>query len=102
MEQFINIKLFGQPFSFKADAAQKNAQAAADQLVKEVNRVQVQYVESSTQISDLAIMILAALNISNKSFDQKERTAALIESLSKRSAAIVQRIDECMQQAVLS
>ena len=94
MEQIVTIELFGQPYSFKAESEIQTAKAVADLLVKEVDKVQLQQSEHSSTISNLTILILAALNIANENMELKRNHSQILNDISERSTGLIRRLDE--------
>ena len=97
MEQIVTIELFGQPYSFKAESEIQTAKAVADLLVKEVDKVQLQQSEQSSTISNLTILILAALNIANENMELKENHSKFSHKICERSTRLIGRLDEIVQ-----
>jgi cell division protein ZapA (FtsZ GTPase activity inhibitor) len=99
LEQIVTIELFGQPFSFKAESEIQTAKAVADLLVKEVDKVQHQHQQSkqSSTISNLTILILAALNIANENMELKRNHSNFSHKICERSTRLIDRLDEIVQ-----
>jgi cell division protein ZapA (FtsZ GTPase activity inhibitor) len=97
LEQIVTIELFGQPYSFKAESEIQTAKAIADLLVKEVDKVQLQQSEQSSTISNLTILILAALNIANENMELKENHSKFSHKICERSTRLIGRLDEIVQ-----
>ena len=97
MEQMVTIELFGQPYSFKAETEVETAKAVADLLVKEVDKVQLQQSEQSSTISNLTILILAALNIANENMELKRNHSNFSHKICERSKKLIGRLDEIVQ-----
>ena len=93
MEQLITIELFGQPYNFKAAPETDNAQEVAEVLVKEVGRIQEQQSQETPGITQVAILILAALNIVNENMELKENYSTLQQVVSKRSKMLNHLLD---------
>ena len=93
MEQLVTIELFGRPFSFKADSEVTRPQAVAEFLSKEVKSVQNAQIEKSERISELAMMILAALNIANSKFEMKKKQMASMHDIYKKTDILLKKID---------
>ena len=93
MEQLITIELFGQPYKFKSVPETENAQEVADVLVKEVGRIQDQQSEEAPGITQIAILILAALNIANENMELKKNYSTLQETVSRRSDTLKRLLD---------
>lgn len=93
MEQVVKISLFGRPFTFKADDSAEGAQEVADFLAAEVAKVEKQHNRAVSNISELAIMILAALNIANENIQLKKTHPDFLQRLSDRSALLIRKLD---------
>ena len=93
MGQHVTINLFGQPYTFKAEAEDKNAQEVADILVKEVAKVQSKQGKETPGITQTAILIIAALNIASENIELKKNCVDLLQNISKRSAHLIHRLD---------
>ena len=89
MGQHVTINLFGQPYTFKAESEITEAKEVAESLVKEVARVETQQSGKASDLTKLAILILAALNIANENFELKRNYSDLLQKLSKRSASLI-------------
>jgi cell division protein ZapA (FtsZ GTPase activity inhibitor) len=99
LEQLVTIELFGQPYTFKADAEVKAAQATAARLAQAVAKVQDQHTGKSKHMTKLTILILAALNIANENAELQENHYKLLNELSKRTTDLVRRVDTvCHEQ----
>ena len=97
MEQMVTIELFGQPYTFKAESDVETAKAVADLLVKEVDKVQNQQSGQLSNISNLTILILAALNIANENMELKRNHSKLLDDVNQRSARILGQLYEFVQ-----
>jgi len=96
LEQIITIEIFGQPYSFKAKSEVTEAKEVADLLVKEVARVQDEQSGQSANLTKLAIMIIAALNIANENIELKRNYSKLVEEISDRSNRLIGELDDRM------
>ncbi len=97
MEQLVEIELFGQPYTFKAESDVKQAEKVADYLVTEVKRVTEQQSRQSTNINKLAIMMLTALNIANQNVELKKDQARFLQDIFERSAKLIRTLDDFVQ-----
>jgi cell division protein ZapA (FtsZ GTPase activity inhibitor) len=93
----VTIELFGQPYTFKAESDVETAKAVADLLVKEVDKVQNQQSGPASNISNLTILILAALNIANDNMELKRNHSKLLDDVNQRSARIIGQLNEFVQ-----
>jgi cell division protein ZapA (FtsZ GTPase activity inhibitor) len=99
LEQMVTIKLFGQPYTFKAESEVKAAKAVAELLVREVDKVQNQQSGQLPNISNLTILMLAALNIANENIELKRNHSKLLDDVNQRSARIIGQLNEFVPQA---
>jgi len=97
LEQLVKIELFGQPYTFRTESEMKQAQAAAEYLVKEVARVESQHEKKYAKLGQLTIMILTALNIANDNMQLKQTQLSFLDDLSKRSDQLIRRIERYVQ-----
>ena len=70
-----------------------NAKEVADYLVKEVTRVEDQQSSQSSNITKIATLILAALNIANDNIELKKNHSDLLRDISERSANLIRALD---------
>ena len=97
MEQIVTIELFGQPHTFKADSDVTRAREVADLLVKEVERIENQQVDPSSNISRQKILILAALNIANEHMELKMNHSKLLHDVVQRTTKLIGTLDDSVQ-----
>ena len=93
VEQLITIELFGQPYKFKSAPETENPQEIADALVKEVGRIQDQQSKESPGITQIAVLIMAALNIANENMELKKNYSALQKTVTRRSETLKRLLD---------
>lgn len=93
MEQLVNIELFGQNYTFRAESDVTQAREVADLLVEEVSRVEQEHVKKTPNINRLAVLISAALNIANDNVELKKRYSELVNGFSERSDKLLRLLD---------
>jgi len=93
LEQLIKITLFGQTFRLNTDLDSIKAQEVVDSLVREVNLVQKHYKKDSQQITSIAMLILAALNVVKENLEIKKNNKDAFRELQNRSANIIHFLD---------
>lgn len=93
MEQLVTIKLFGRPYTFKAESEVAQAKEVADFLVDEVAKVEGRHTNKASDITKLAILISAALNIASEHIELKKNHSALLRGISEKSANLVRVLD---------
>ena len=97
MEKTVTIELFGQQHTFKANSEVTKEQEVADLLVKEVARVENQQSEQSSNISKLAILMLAALNIANENMELKRNYSNFLSDVTNRTSKLIHTLDITVQ-----
>lgn len=102
MEQFVTIEIFGHPFTFKSDADKPTAQAVADFLVNEVDRVETELSKETPHVTRQAILVMTALNIASENFELKRSHMRLVQNLQQRSAHLIRTLDKAVNPAEMS
>jgi cell division protein ZapA (FtsZ GTPase activity inhibitor) len=97
-EPVVTIEIFGQPYTFRADADALMAKEVAQFLEKEVNRVEVEMAGTSASITKKAILILAALNIANENFELKRNRLHFLQDIAQRSRNLIRTLDSACRQ----
>jgi cell division protein ZapA (FtsZ GTPase activity inhibitor) len=97
LEETVTIELFGQPHTFKANLEVAKVKEVADLLVEEVARVENQQSGQSPNISKLAILMLAALNIANEHMELKRNYTELLRDVTTRSTKLIHTLDNSVQ-----
>ncbi len=97
MEELVTIELFGQTHTFKANSEVTKAKEVADLLVTEVSRIEDQQSNQSSNMSKLAILMLAALNIANDHMELKRNHARLLHDVTDRTANLIHTLDNSVQ-----
>lgn len=97
MEELVTIELFGRSYTFKAESEVAMAEDVADYLIKEVKRVEAQQSIQSPNITKLAIMIQAALNIANENVELKREHSDSMNKIFKRSENLIYSLDAFVQ-----
>ena len=97
MEKTVTIELFGQPHTFKANSDVTQEKEVADLLVREVTRVENQQSGQSSNISKLAILMIAALNIANEHMELKRNYANLLRDVTNRTSKLIHTLDNTVQ-----
>jgi cell division protein ZapA (FtsZ GTPase activity inhibitor) len=93
LEQLVTIELFGQPYTFKTESDVIKAKEVAEYLVEEVARIETQHAKTSSNVTKLTTMILAALNIANENMELKKNHSELLENISRRSSSLISELD---------
>jgi len=102
LDQIVTIELFGQTHTFKANSDVNQAEEVADLLVREVNRLEGQQTDRSSNMSKLTILMLAALNIANEHMELKRNHSKLLDDVSSRTANLIRTLDNSVQSMSIS
>jgi len=97
LEKTVTIELFGQPHTFKANSEVTREREVADFLVKEVTQVESQQAGQSSNISKLAILMSAALNIANEHMELKRSYSKLLRDVTNRTSNLIRTLDNSVQ-----
>ncbi len=97
MDEIVTIELFGQTHSFKAKSEVTKAKEVADLLVEEVSRIEDQQANQSSNMSKLAILMLAALNIANENMKLKRNHSKLLHDVTDRTTNLIHTLDNSVQ-----
>lgn len=93
MEQTLTIEILGKQFSFSTDTDVAEAQEVAEYMAASVDQAQQQCAQKSSIPDKWAILILAALNITNDYFDLKKRHNQLLNDISQRSTNLLHALE---------
>lgn len=85
MEQLINIDVFGQRYTFKADDGLIDPQSVADFLMEEVRKVETGQAEQIAETNRFVLLLQAALNICSNHLKLKQQLAAVSDRLSLKT-----------------
>jgi len=97
LDKIVTIELFGQNYSFKADDNVYDAGEIAELLSQEVANVNEQLTGNSKKMNNIAILTLAALNITSEYIKLRRHHADSVEKISDRSDSLVNMIDVYLQ-----
>jgi len=97
LEKTVTIELFGQTHTFKANSEVTREEEVADLLVKEVARIENQQSGQSSNISKLAILMLAALNIANEHMELKRNYSKFLHDVKNRTSKLIHTLDITVQ-----
>ena len=93
MEQVITIELLGETFKFKADENRKNLEEILVYLEQEVRKVEKQFPAHALKTNKLAIVVMAALNISKQFVEMTNRHSDFLKSISTRTSKLGEMIE---------
>jgi len=89
VDRVISIELFGEAYTFSAEAEAFHAEKIANYVVEQVEKARA----SAEVPGKLDTLILAALNIANDYFEMKQRREELVKAIDRRCKALIENID---------
>jgi len=97
LEQLVTIELFGQSYTFKTESDAVMAQKVVDLLAKEVAKIETEQSSQSLSMSKFAILVGAALNITNDNVELKRNYSELQQHLTKKSTNLINVLDSIVE-----
>jgi cell division protein ZapA len=85
----VEIKVFGQTYTVKSDAEEDHIQEVA----RYVNEKMDDVLKKTRSISSLNVAILTALNLADDLLKEKEKRAALLREIERKSKELTEKID---------
>jgi hypothetical protein len=92
LEDYLTITLFNQTYKFKFDADKLNGREAADILLSEVEKLDVQHQES-VHVNKFVVLVMAALNIAVDNIAQRRNCQGQLSVIGSRSLQLIRRLD---------
>jgi cell division protein ZapA len=91
-ERMVEIKVFGQTFSVKTDAAEAHIHAVAQYVNEKMDEI----LKKTKSVSTLNVAILTALNIADDLLKEKEQRKTLLKEVENKSKDLVDKINSRM------
>ncbi|HSB07431.1 MAG TPA: cell division protein ZapA [Thermodesulfobacteriota bacterium] len=88
-ERLVEIKVFGQTYTVKTDAAEEHIQSVA----RYVNEKMDEVIKNTKSVSTLNVAILTALNIADDLVKEREKRLALLQEVERKSKDLVKKIN---------
>ncbi|MBL0712200.1 MAG: cell division protein ZapA [Desulfosarcina sp.] len=85
MEQLITIDVFGQSYTFKADAGITDPKVVAEFLTQEVRKIDAGQSSSLAGNSQFVLLLQAALNISSEHMHLKQQLTEMSNRISEQT-----------------
>lgn len=92
MEDYLTITLFNQTYKFRFDADKLSAREAADILLSEVEKVDVQH-QGAVHVNKFVVLVMAALNIAANNIAQRRNCQSQLSVVGGRSLQLIRRLD---------
>jgi len=93
LNDIINIEVFGEKFSFKADLNDKSNRQALDFFLKELDETEIRLRENANNVSKLVKLLLATMNIANDYLEVHEELDTIEKDLKINIDKILLKIE---------
>jgi len=85
VDEIITIELLGESFRFRAEEGTVDPKQIAMQLMETLKEVETRFPEHSRKTNKLAILMLAALNITKRYVELQENHTCFMQMVSTRA-----------------
>ncbi len=96
LDDIVKIVLFGEEFKFKPDGRVEDSHQIAEYLQHNVDMAEALFSEGAPGTNKLAILLLAAMNISQDYHELKTKHAKFTGYVSQRTSSLIKKIEEGM------
>ena len=97
MDEIVTIELFGEKFSFQSDGSVEDPWEVAALLKEYVHKAEDQFKYKSSNKSKLAILLVAAMDLTRELRELRKENAKLEDELNRRISSLMKKIDEGIQ-----
>ena len=98
MDEIVKIELFGEEFKFKPDKDQTYDPVKIAAHVKEyIDDAESLFQNKTSSKNRMAILLLAAMNLSKDYHDLRLKYSDLEEDIEKRVSSLLEKIDKTMK-----
>ncbi len=94
MDEIIKIDLFGAEFRFKPDEQVRAPDIAAQHLTDDITEAKGLFQNKSAGRNKIAILLLAAMNLSKDFYELKQQHSELEQKVEKRISSLIYKIDK--------
>ena len=94
MDEIIKIDLFGEEFRFKPDGQVNDPDKVAQYLKDYIKEAEGLFQNKSTGRNKIAILLLAAMNLSKDFYELKQQHSELEQKVEKRISSLIYKIDK--------
>ena len=94
MDEIVKIDLFGEEFRFKPDDQIKDADKVAQSVKDYIKEAESLFPDTNSNRNKLAILLLAAMNLSKDFCELKVRLSGLEQDAEKRISSLIYKIDK--------
>ncbi|MFO7885555.1 MAG: cell division protein ZapA [Desulfobacteraceae bacterium] len=94
MDEIVKIELFGQEFKFQPDNNVKDSQKVVDAVKLYIAEAEKQFNAKNTGRDKMAILLLAAMNLSKDYYELQTENARLEAYVSQKAAYLLEKINK--------
>ncbi len=94
MDEIVVIDLFGEEFRFKPDNQVENPEQVAQYLKNYIKDAEGLFGNKTTGKNKIAILLLAAMNLSKDFHELKMQHSVLEKEIDKRISSLIKKIDK--------
>jgi cell division protein ZapA (FtsZ GTPase activity inhibitor) len=94
LDEIIKIDLFGEEFRFKPDGQVKDPDKVAQYLKDYIKEAEGLFRNKTTGRNRIAILLLAAMNLSKDFCELKQQHSELERDVEKRISSLITKIDK--------
>ncbi len=94
MDEIVKIDLFGEEFRFKPDGQVKDPDKVAQYLKDYIQEAEALFQNKSTGRNQIAILLLAAMNLSKDFYELKQQHSELERNVEDRISSLIAKIDK--------
>ncbi len=94
MNEIVKIDLFGEEFRFKPDDQVENPEKVAKYLKNHIQQAENMFQNKTSGKNRIAILLLAAMNVSKDFYELKVQHANLEKEIDNRLSFLIEKIDK--------
>ena len=94
MNEIVKIDLFGEEFRFKPDDQVENPEKVVEYLINQIKQAENMFQNRTSGKNKIAILLLAAMNVSKDFYELKVQHANLEKEIDNRVSFLIEKIDK--------
>jgi len=94
LDEIVKIDLFGEEFRFKPDGQVKDPDKVAQYLKDYIKEAEALFQNKTTGRNRIAILLLAAMNLSRDFYELKQQHSELKRDVEQRISSLMYKVDK--------
>jgi cell division protein ZapA (FtsZ GTPase activity inhibitor) len=94
LDEIVKIDLFGEEFRFKPDGQVKDPDKVAQYLKNYIKEAEALFQNKTTGRNRIAILLLAAMNLSRDFYELKQQHSELERDVERRISSLMNKVDK--------